>query len=188
MPEEEQRDDRCAGREDQAGNAPGAKRSRSWATQPSNHALPDFRTYVYQGKEIDRQVHLGFDLASLMQAPVHAANRGVVLFANYLGIYGNCVVIDHGLGVQSLYGHLSTTDVKEGDMVEKGQPIGRTGDDGTRRRRSPAFHDARERRSREPGRVVGSALDGGPSVPQDSRSRRPGADAQVSFAGVIAGG
>ena len=90
----------------------------------------DFRTYVYQGKEIDRQVHLGFDLASLMQAPVHAANRGVVLFANYLGIYGNCVVIDHGLGVQSLYGHLSTTDVKEGDMVEKGQAIGRTGTTG----------------------------------------------------------
>jgi len=77
----------------------------------------DFRTYVYQGKEIDRQVHLGFDLASLMQAPVHAANRGVVLFANYLGIYGNCVVIDHGLGVQSLYGHLSTSDVKEGETV-----------------------------------------------------------------------
>src|SRR4029453_16117366 len=52
----------------------------------------DFRTYIYQGKEIDRQVHLGFDLASLMQAPVHAANRGIVIFASYLGIYGNCIV------------------------------------------------------------------------------------------------
>jgi murein DD-endopeptidase MepM/ murein hydrolase activator NlpD len=90
----------------------------------------DFRTYMYQGKEIDRQVHLGFDLASLQQAPVHAANRGIVIFANYLGIYGNCIVIDHGLGVQSLYGHLSTTDIKEGDTVEKGQQLGRTGTTG----------------------------------------------------------
>jgi murein DD-endopeptidase MepM/ murein hydrolase activator NlpD len=90
----------------------------------------DFRTYIYQGKEIDRQVHLGFDLASLQQAPVPAANRGIVIFANYLGIYGNCIMIDHGLGVQSLYGHLSTIDIKEGDTVEKGQQLGRTGTTG----------------------------------------------------------
>jgi murein DD-endopeptidase MepM/ murein hydrolase activator NlpD len=87
----------------------------------------DYRTYFYQGQEIDQQVHLGFDLASLRQAPVTASNRGVVIFADYLGIYGNCVVIDHGLGVQSLYAHLSTVDVKEGDQVEKGQTLGRTG-------------------------------------------------------------
>lgn len=87
----------------------------------------DYRTYFYKGKEIDRQVHLGFDLASLQHAPVPAANRGVVISANYLGIYGNCVIIDHGLGVQSLYGHLSIMDVKEGATVEKGQVLGRTG-------------------------------------------------------------
>ena len=87
----------------------------------------DYRTYFYKGKEIDQQVHLGFDLASLQRAPVTSSNRGVVVFANYLGIYGNCVIIDHGLGVQSLYGHLSTIDVKEGDTVEKNQTIGRTG-------------------------------------------------------------
>jgi murein DD-endopeptidase MepM/ murein hydrolase activator NlpD len=87
----------------------------------------DYRTYFYKGQEIDQQVHLGFDLASLQQAPVTASNRGVVLLARYLGIYGNCVIIDHGLGVQSLYGHLSTMDVQEGDTVEKEQTIGRTG-------------------------------------------------------------
>jgi len=87
----------------------------------------DYRTYFFGGKEIDRQVHLGFDLASTAQAPVHASNRGSVIFASFLGIYGNSVVIDHGLGVQSLYGHLSTIGVKEGDSVEKGQEIGRTG-------------------------------------------------------------
>ena len=87
----------------------------------------DYRTYIYNGDEIDQQVHLGFDLASLQQAPVTASNRGVVVFANYLGIYGNCVILDHGLGVQSLYAHLSTIDVSEGATVEKGQALGRTG-------------------------------------------------------------
>ena len=87
----------------------------------------DYRTYYYQGKEIDRQVHLGFDLASLQKAAVEASNRGIVLYANYLGIYGNCVIVDHGLGIQSLYAHMSTMDVKEGDTVEKGQVLGRTG-------------------------------------------------------------
>jgi murein DD-endopeptidase MepM/ murein hydrolase activator NlpD len=87
----------------------------------------DYRTYFYNGQEIDQQVHLGFDLASLQRAPVTASNRGVVVFADYLGIYGNCVIVDHGLGVQSLYAHLSTIDVKPGDLVEKGQPLGRTG-------------------------------------------------------------
>lgn len=87
----------------------------------------DYRTYYYQGKEIDQQVHLGFDLASLQQAAVEASNRGVVLFADFLGIYGNCVILDHGLGVQSLYAHMSTMDVKVGDTVEKKQVLGRTG-------------------------------------------------------------
>lgn len=87
----------------------------------------DYRTYFYNGKEIDRQVHLGYDLATVQHAPVPASNRGVVVYAADLGIYGNCVVLDHGLGVQSLYGHMSTMDVKEGDTVEKGQTLGRTG-------------------------------------------------------------
>jgi murein DD-endopeptidase MepM/ murein hydrolase activator NlpD len=87
----------------------------------------DYRTYFYKGKEVDRQVHLGYDLATLQHAPVPASNRGLVLYAAPLGIYGNCVILDHGLGVQSLYGHMSTIDVKEGDNVEKGQTLGRTG-------------------------------------------------------------
>ena len=87
----------------------------------------DFRTYTYQKKEIDRQVHLGFDLAVTTQIPILAAQDGVVVHAAYLGIYGNCVVIDHGLGVQTLYGHLSSIGVKVGDKVAKGQQIGRSG-------------------------------------------------------------
>jgi len=87
----------------------------------------DHRTYFYGGKEVDRQVHLGFDLAVTTRIAVVAANAGTVLNASWLGIYGNCVVIDHGMGVQSLYGHLSSFDVKVGDRVERGQTIGRSG-------------------------------------------------------------
>ena len=87
----------------------------------------DYRTYVYRDKEVDRQVHLGFDLAVTANVPVHSAQRGVVVHADYLGIYGNCVIIDHGLGVQSLYAHLSSMDVKTGDRVEKAQVVGRSG-------------------------------------------------------------
>jgi len=87
----------------------------------------DTRTYVYKGKEVDRQVHLGFDLAVTANVPIVAAERGVIVHASDLGIYGNCVVIDHGLGVQSLYGHLSSIGVKVGDKIEKGAEVGRSG-------------------------------------------------------------
>ncbi len=85
------------------------------------------RTYVYEGREVDTQVHYGYDLASTKQTPVPAANAGVVAFAGPLTIYGNAVILDHGLGLQTLYAHLSAIDVKPGDKVEKGQPLGHSG-------------------------------------------------------------
>jgi murein DD-endopeptidase MepM/ murein hydrolase activator NlpD len=90
-------------------------------------AFADQRTYVYKGKDVDRQTHLGFDLARVVNSPVVAANRGKVVHAGPLGIYGNCIIIDHGMGVQSLYGHLSSYTVKPGDMVEKEQEMGKSG-------------------------------------------------------------
>ena len=89
-------------------------------------SFADHRTYLYKGKEVDHQVHLGFDLAVTAHVPVVAANAGTVLNASWLGIYGNCVVLDHGMGVQSLYGHLMSFDVKVGDHVTRGQTIGRS--------------------------------------------------------------
>ena len=93
-------------------------------------AFADQRTYIYHGKEVDQQVHLGFDLARVVHSPIVAANRGKVLYAAPLGIYGNCIIIDHGMGVQSLYGHLSSFAVKAGDQVEKEQQIGISGETG----------------------------------------------------------
>lgn len=90
-------------------------------------AFADRRTYVYGGKDVDRQDHLGFDLASTQQAKIPAANSGVVCLAEYLGIYGNTVVIDHGYGLMTLYGHMSSLAVKVGDEVTRGQTIGQTG-------------------------------------------------------------
>jgi murein DD-endopeptidase MepM/ murein hydrolase activator NlpD len=90
-------------------------------------AFADQRTYIYDGKEVDRQTHLGFDLARVVNSPVVAANRGKVLHAGPLGIYGNCVILDHGMGVQSLYGHLASIAVKVGDTVEKEQEMGKSG-------------------------------------------------------------
>ena len=90
-------------------------------------SFADRRTYFYKGREVDRQLHLGFDLAVTGGLPVVAANAGTVLNASWLGIYGNCVILDHGMGVQSLYGHLSSLDVKVGDTVARGQTLGRSG-------------------------------------------------------------
>jgi hypothetical protein len=90
-------------------------------------SFADHRTYFYDGREVDRQVHLGYDLAAVAHTPVPAANRGVVKMARYFGIYGNAVVLDHGYGLMTLYGHHSSIAVKEGDTVERGQVIGHTG-------------------------------------------------------------
>ncbi|HEU0007234.1 MAG TPA: M23 family metallopeptidase [Terriglobia bacterium] len=87
----------------------------------------DHRTYVYQGKEVDRQDHVGFDLSVTQQYPIEAANDGVVLLADYFGIYGNTVLIDHGCGLISLYGHLSSIGVQPGQQVKKKEVVGRSG-------------------------------------------------------------
>ncbi|MBV8550664.1 MAG: M23 family metallopeptidase [Acidobacteriaceae bacterium] len=90
----------------------------------------DRRSYYYNGKKVDEQVHLGYDLAATTNMPVKAANSGKVIWADRLGIYGNCVIIDHGYSLQSLYGHLSRITVKVGDMVQKEQQIGISGSTG----------------------------------------------------------
>jgi murein DD-endopeptidase MepM/ murein hydrolase activator NlpD len=90
----------------------------------------DHRTYVYGGREVDQQVHLGADLASTRGAAITASNTGHVVFAGVLGIYGNCVIIDHGMGVQSLYAHLSSITVEAGDRINRGETIGRSGSTG----------------------------------------------------------
>jgi murein DD-endopeptidase MepM/ murein hydrolase activator NlpD len=90
----------------------------------------DYRTYTWNGEPIDDAYHLGYDLSVTKHYPVEASNSGTVAFAGDLGIYGNTVVLDHGLGLFTLYGHLSSIDVKAGDSVTKRQVLGKTGETG----------------------------------------------------------
>ena len=101
-----------------------------WRYGKTESEFADHRAYVYHGKVVDHQTHLGFDLSDVQHAPVVAANDGRVVFAGPLGIYGNCTVVDHGYGLQSIYGHQSQLEVKPGDMVKRGQEIGRSGTTG----------------------------------------------------------
>ena len=122
----------------------------------------DRRTYMYQNKDVDQQIHLGEDLASLMNSPVPAANNGVVVLAEPLGIYGNTVIIDHGLGVFSSYSHMSQIDVKVGDKVEKGTVVGKTGTTGLAGGDHLHFAVNHPGRIRGPAGVVGRPLAEGP--------------------------
>jgi murein DD-endopeptidase MepM/ murein hydrolase activator NlpD len=88
------------------------------------------RSYYVEDVKVSEAIHYGYDLASTAGAPIEASNRGRVLYAGELGIYGNCVLLDHGLGLVSLYAHLSQIDVAEGDLVEKNGFLGRSGDTG----------------------------------------------------------
>ena len=93
----------------------------------------DHRTYYYKGSQIDRQVHLGIDLASVANSTVPAGNAGVVAFVSAsggLGIYGKTVILDHGYGLFSMYSHLSQIAVQVGDRVARGDKLGRTGSTG----------------------------------------------------------
>jgi len=104
--------------------------SQPFARQAHSQAeatFADLRNYIYQGKKIDQQVHLGYDLAVTQHVGVEASNDGRVVYAAPLGIYGNCIVVDHGYGLQTIYGHLSHIDVHEGDMVKRSQVMGQSG-------------------------------------------------------------
>jgi murein DD-endopeptidase MepM/ murein hydrolase activator NlpD len=106
----------------------GAFRQLSNSKVEANFA--DARTYRYNDEIIDHAHHLGYDLSVTKHYPVEAANSGTVAFAGQLGIYGNTVILDHGLGLFTLYGHLSSIDVKVGDAVRTLAIIGKTGETG----------------------------------------------------------
>jgi murein DD-endopeptidase MepM/ murein hydrolase activator NlpD len=90
----------------------------------------DARSYSYNGEIIDTAYHLGYDLSVTKHYPIEASNSGTVAFTGPLGIYGNAVILDHGLGLFTLYGHMSSIDVKAGDSVTQRQILGKTGETG----------------------------------------------------------
>jgi len=89
----------------------------------------DERHYYYGDKSniVSHSYHVGYDLASTKMATIKTSNKGTVVYANENGIYGNMPMIDHGLGLYSLYGHCSQLLVNEGDEVRAGDVIAKTG-------------------------------------------------------------
>lgn len=105
----------------------------AWLRQKNSATMARFadqRAYYYKGEKVDEKSHLGVDLASIANSPVEASNHGRVIFADRLGIYGFTVVLDHGQGIASLYGHLSQIGVTLGQEVKKGESLGLTGQTG----------------------------------------------------------
>ena len=116
-----------------SGSAPHQLWSGAFLQMRNTQVMDRFATrrqYLYEGRVVDTQDHLGFDLASRVQDDVPAANSGVVVMTEYLGIYGNTVIVDHGYGLQTLYSHLSRIDVEVGQPVDAGQRLGLSGETG----------------------------------------------------------
>jgi murein DD-endopeptidase MepM/ murein hydrolase activator NlpD len=90
----------------------------------------EIRSYSLDGNPAGGSRHDGLDLASVKRDAVFAAHEGTVLLAEPFGIYGIAVIIDHGMQLTSLYGHLSSASVSAGDKVSSGQEIGRSGETG----------------------------------------------------------
>ncbi len=85
------------------------------------------RHYYLDGEKINEAWHLGIDWASVKQAAVYVSNPGEVVFNNYLGLYGNTIIVDHGMGLATLYAHTSSQAVQVGQQVSKGDKIAHTG-------------------------------------------------------------
>ncbi len=74
--------------------------------------------------------HAGMDFGAPYGSPIRAADRGTIIFAGWYGGYGNAVIIDHGNGITTLYGHSSQLFVAEGQVVQRGQAIAAVGSTG----------------------------------------------------------
>lgn len=85
------------------------------------------RHYYLDGEKINEAWHLGIDWASVRKAPIYTSNSGTVVFKEYLGLYGNTIIIDHGMGLSSLYAHTSAQSVEIGESVSSNQKIANTG-------------------------------------------------------------
>jgi murein DD-endopeptidase MepM/ murein hydrolase activator NlpD len=90
----------------------------------------DLRKYYFEGELVSESRHMGLDLASIRMAPVISSNRGQVVDISTKGIYGLSPIVDHDLGLYSIYSHCSSTRVNEGEIIERGTIVANTGKSG----------------------------------------------------------
>jgi murein DD-endopeptidase MepM/ murein hydrolase activator NlpD len=113
-----------------------AARPHAWPTEGGWLSSPyGLRSDPFTGEP---EMHRGVDIANRFGAPVLAAGRGIVVFAGKTPDFGNMIMIDHGFGYKTRYGHMSALLVKVGDMVQANQEIGRVGSSG--RSTGPHLH------------------------------------------------
>ncbi len=111
-------------------STPSTWPTRGWVTSDFGQRLDPYTA--------DRVMHAGLDIASEHGRPVAAPSDGIVVFAGLEGGYGNVLVIDHGYGIKTRYGHLSQITVKAGDRVKRGQQVAAVGNTG--RSTGPHLH------------------------------------------------
>ena len=85
------------------------------------------RHYFLDNLDAGNSLHQGVDLAQTTNTVIRVPNGGKAVFADDLGIYGNCLIIDHGFSLFTMYGHLSSITVNIGDELQRGQELGRSG-------------------------------------------------------------
>ena len=124
---------------EEAANAAGGGGGGGTATATASFVWP-VASYVYISSRFGMRVHpitgqtrshTGLDIASNQGTSVYAADGGKVTMAGWNGGYGNCIMIDHGNGYVTLYGHLNGFAISQGDTVSQGQTIGYVGSTGT---------------------------------------------------------
>jgi len=112
-------------------NIPSIKPVRIDLLSKNLNAMSGYGIRLHPIYKVDR-MHTGLDFTAHVGTPVQATGNGKVIKAEHeLGGYGNVVVIDHGFGYTTLYGHLSSYSVKVGDVIQKGQTIAKVGSTGT---------------------------------------------------------
>lgn len=118
-------------REEMLASIPSIKPVRKDLLNKNLNAMSGFGIRLHPVHKVDR-MHAGIDFTAPVGTPIQATGNGKVIKAEYGRVgYGNHVIIDHGFGYTTLYGHMSKIEVKEGDVVQKGETIGRVGDTGT---------------------------------------------------------
>lgn len=118
-------------KEDMLASMPSIKPVRSDKLNRSMNLLSGFGVRIHPIHKV-RKMHAGIDFSAPIGTPIQATGDGIVVEAgNNASGYGNHVVIDHGYGFKTLYGHMSKIEVRVGEKVKRGQEIGKVGSTGT---------------------------------------------------------